>query len=244
MSDRLDPWMAALIRQERARRGPPPAIKAQVLESIRASLQSPAVLPQQAPMAGGSKVIPRTTLVYVSSLALALIGAGAWLASRMSSTPRDTPVVLVPSAAPSAAKSGREQGPSVVVATAHAPAAVPPVAATPPSASAATETARTATAHGSATSATPHLYAEQQLLDRARSLLLEGEPAAALKAIDIHRRRFPHGVLSEERDALQIEALGNAGRTDEACRALQAFHAAYPGSLLARAVEDVCGGAR
>ena len=38
MSDRLDPWLAALIRQERARRGPPPAVKAQVLERIRTSL--------------------------------------------------------------------------------------------------------------------------------------------------------------------------------------------------------------
>jgi hypothetical protein len=233
MSDRLDPWLAALIRQERARRGPPPVLKAQVLERIRASLQSPAVLPQRGSSAGGSKVIPRATLAYVSTLALALIGASALLASRMSSTPRNAAVVAVPSAAS-----------SVVVATAHAPAADSPVAATPPNADTAMETARTVTPHRSASSTPLHLYAEQELLDRARTLLLEGEPAAALKAIDIHRRRFPHGALSQERDALQIEALGSAGRTDEACKAAQVFHGAYPGSLLARAVEDVCGGAR
>jgi hypothetical protein len=132
---------------------------------------------------------------------------------------------------------------SVVVGVANAPAADPPVAAPAPNANTAMEVAPV-TPHRSASSTTQRLNAEQELLDRARTLLLQGEPAAALKAIDIHRRHFPHGVLSEERDALQIEALGNAGRTDEACRAAQAFHGAYPGSLLARAVEDVCGGAR
>jgi hypothetical protein len=233
MSDRLDPWLAALIRQERARPGPPPLLKAQVLERIHASLQSPAVLPQRGSRAGGSKVIPRSTLAYVSTVALALIGASGWLANRMSSTPRNAAVVVVPTAAS-----------SVVAAAANAPAADSPVAATPPNASPGTETARTVTPHPSASSPPRRLYAEQELLDRARALLLKGEPAAALKVIDMHRRRFPHGVLSEERDALQIEALGSAGRTDEACRAAQVFHGAYPGSLLARAVEDNCGGAR
>jgi hypothetical protein len=233
MSDRLDPWLAALIRQERARRGPPPVLKAQVLERIRASLQPAAVLPQQGSRAGNPRVIPRTTLAYVSTLALALIGASALLAGRMSSIARNASVVVVPSAAS-----------SVVVATAHGPAADPPVAATPATAHTAAEAAPTVAPHRSASSTTWHFYAEQELLDRARTLLLEGEPAAALKAIDVHRRRFPQGVLSEERDALQIEALGSAGRTDEGCRAARAFHGAHPGSLLGRAVEDVCGGAR
>lgn len=233
MSDRLDPWLAALIRQERARRGPPPALKAQVLERIRGSLQSAAVLSEREPRAADPKVNPRTTLAYVSTLALALVGAGALLASRMSSPPRSAAIVAIPSAAP-----------SVVAAIAHGPTADPPVAATSPSATTATEAARTVTPQRSGSSTAGHLYAEQDLLDRARTLLLQGEPAAALKIIEIHRRRFPHGVLSEERDALRIEALGNAGRTDEACRAAQAFHGAYPGSLLARAVADVCGGDR
>ncbi len=82
------------------------------------------------------------------------------------------------------------------------------------------------------------LATERALLDRARADLLAGEPAEALAAVGTHARRFPRGVLSEERDALRVEALASAGRRDEARAAATKFHATYPDSVLTAAVDD------
>ena len=49
------------------------------------------------------------------------------------------------------------------------------------------------------------------LLDLARRKLSEGEPRAALETLGKHTRRFPHGKLVEERDALLVNALVLAG---------------------------------
>jgi outer membrane protein assembly factor BamD (BamD/ComL family) len=76
------------------------------------------------------------------------------------------------------------------------------------------------------------------LLDRARSHLLHGHSAAALASIGEHARRFPRGALSEERDALRVEALVAAARYGEARASAARFHAAYPGSLLTPAVDS------
>ncbi len=82
------------------------------------------------------------------------------------------------------------------------------------------------------------LGAERVLLDRARRSLLHGDPLGALAAVGEHERRFPRGVLSEERDALRVEALVAAARFDDARASAAAFHAAHPGSLLTPAVDS------
>jgi len=70
-------------------------------------------------------------------------------------------------------------------------------------------------ASGSVSSASA-LAAERRLLDAARASLGEGEPEKALAKLEQHRARFPHGVLSEERDAMFVLALVKAGREEEA----------------------------
>jgi hypothetical protein len=58
-----------------------------------------------------------------------------------------------------------------------------------------------------------------------------------MAALSQHDRSFPSGLLQEEREALTIRALVLLGRVGEArSRALE-FHARYPGSLMAPAVD-------
>ncbi len=60
------------------------------------------------------------------------------------------------------------------------------------------------------------LAREVALLSRASSELHAARPAAALLALDQHARRFPDGVLAQERAAARARALCELGRTSEA----------------------------
>lgn len=79
---------------------------------------------------------------------------------------------------------------------------------------------------------------ERRLLDDARAGLLRGEPELALEQLDAHRARFADGLLSEERDAMQVEALVRAGRPDEARERASAFRVRRPASLFLPTVES------
>lgn len=85
-----------------------------------------------------------------------------------------------------------------------------------------------------------NLRAEIALLRRAQRALADGDPDAALAHLDDHARRFPEGVMVEERDAAHVVALGQAGRED-ACRAEAArFLRAHPGSPHRGRVANAC----
>lgn len=78
---------------------------------------------------------------------------------------------------------------------------------------------------------------EAALLEKARSVL-GSSPAAALAATEQHTARFPHGVLSQEREVIAIEALRRLHRNAEADRRAAAFARAFPGSAHRRMVEE------
>jgi hypothetical protein len=67
--------------------------------------------------------------------------------------------------------------------------------------------------------------------------LLEDDPAAAYRLAQRSEREFPHGVLSEERRALQVLALAKSGATEAADRNAREFLARYPQSPLRELVE-------
>ena len=73
---------------------------------------------------------------------------------------------------------------------------------------------------------------EMRYLSRARELLAD-HPAEALGVLEQHRRQYPQGGLSEEREAFAIEALVALGRTDVAERRYYDFLRDYPSSELA-----------
>jgi hypothetical protein len=80
--------------------------------------------------------------------------------------------------------------------------------------------------------------AERVLLDEARAAIVQGAPDQALDRLEQHRSRFPNGLLSEERDAMAIEALVDAGRYAEARSQADAFRARTPGSLFLATVDS------
>lgn len=73
---------------------------------------------------------------------------------------------------------------------------------------------------------------ELALLEPARSSIGRGDYAAALTAINQHRREFPSSQLSEEREALRIRALWGLGQQSAALSAAKSFRKHYPRSSL------------
>lgn len=84
------------------------------------------------------------------------------------------------------------------------------------------------------------LTEETRLLSGAQQALA-ANPAEALRIAETHRKAFPTGVLSQERDALVVEALVKQGRMVEAKRAAAAFARNYPGSSHQRRIQDLVG---
>ncbi len=70
------------------------------------------------------------------------------------------------------------------------------------------------------------------LVARAQTALHRGLYDSALDALAEHARRFPRGEMAEEREALAVQALARAGRTEEARARAARFDARYPRSVL------------
>jgi hypothetical protein len=85
------------------------------------------------------------------------------------------------------------------------------------------------------------LAAERELLDRARKALARGDARDAERALDLHGRRHPAGLLLEEREALAIKALVDLGRAEDARRRAGKFKERYPRSLFGPAVDEAIG---
>lgn len=76
------------------------------------------------------------------------------------------------------------------------------------------------------------LAAERLLLDHARGALSRGKSDDGMKVLAEHIRRYPHGHLVEERDALLVLTLARAGRQKEAREAAVRFARRYPNSIM------------
>lgn len=86
------------------------------------------------------------------------------------------------------------------------------------------------------------LAAERELIDVARSAVGRHNPDAALRALAEHAKTFPNGALSEEREALWVQALVTAGRNMEARTRADRFRKSYPSSMLLPAVDAAVQG--
>jgi len=82
------------------------------------------------------------------------------------------------------------------------------------------------------------LAAERALLDRARRALGGGNYDEADEVLDGHARRFPGGVLAEEREALAIKVLASSGRAIEARTRAEGFRERFPSSLFGPSVDE------
>ncbi len=79
---------------------------------------------------------------------------------------------------------------------------------------------------------TPAAAQELRLLRRARRATASRDHQAALNLLATHKRRFPLGQLTEEREALRVEALRGLGRDREAQKAAGEFRERFPKSVL------------
>ncbi|GAC1360477.1 MAG: hypothetical protein NVSMB47_13040 [Polyangiales bacterium] len=82
------------------------------------------------------------------------------------------------------------------------------------------------------------LAAERALLEVARTALSRGDPLAALGSLVEHEKRFPRGQLSEEREALYVQALAQSGRRSEAKLRAERFRSRWPASMLLPVVDS------
>jgi len=171
-------------------------------------------------------------------------GVGAALHAAMTSAPAVAPPSsMIPSPPPSSrSEPGPNTAPSDSVA-AFAVSALPPasvrVPPTPTTASIAPSTRPSASSASDAIAQRDvDLAAERALVDRARTALTRGQPAAALEALDSHAKTFPRGRLTEEREALAIDALARAGRTQEAATRADRFRATWPNSVFGGLVDN------
>lgn len=227
-----------MARAAGAEAGPPRGAKARVLDGVESALGVGP--PGSGPSAGhGAAEPPRArTAGPVGSLRAAqtlvtfglgaAVGAVAVWSARSPAEP--APVVHVDSA-PAIATGA-------VIATPSAIASEPAPAAAP---EAATDLRAPARPTSAAPAAVDTSSAERALLDRARHQLEEKDGASALGSLDQHARRYPNGVLVQEREAMMVRALLLVGRVADARARADRFRARYPDSLLLPATEGAFG---
>jgi hypothetical protein len=166
-------------------------------------------------------------VAVIAAAGLAAAGAGFYAAKRSSEPPG--PQVKVPAAPPQ----------SVAVGGAVLPAApssdLLPTRQAPEPRAAATAANN---ADGAPALNTKQYASELALLEPARSSISRRDYPAALAAIGRHRREFPSGQLSQEREALRVRALWGLGEKPAALAAARAFRKRYPRSALLSWLKD------
>jgi hypothetical protein len=229
---------------------PPPGARDQARRRLLASLAVP--LASAPDIAGGSGappprvappptsavaarwVVPRSRLFSTIGVSV-LVGIGLGAAGMSMMARHGSPGARV-AAAPSAAGPAVEiRAPENVVVPAASSAETP--AAHTPREDPALDAPPSRALGSAERSASSSLAAERGLLDKARAEVAAGEASAALQLTADHARRYPGGRLREEREALAVNALVLAGRTDEARERAELFARTYPNSFLQPSID-------
>ena len=223
---RLTPKAEELVQAGREALRPRDADRARVFQALlprigvgaaagAASLNTASTAP--ASPAAASGIVAKIAAAVV---AMGVAGAGVYLALR-------------PGAQPA--------GPPPAASVAAVPA--PPVDRTPESAPSAVPQAEPAEKSEPVASSRPadKLAEEVAILSKASAELHSGRPAAALKVLDEHRRKFPRGALGQERTSARIQALCALGRTKEAQSELARLARTAPNSPHVARARKACG---
>jgi hypothetical protein len=235
-ADHLDPDIAELLRKAEPYPDAPRHVQMRVRGALMQRMAAAgttsgddhdvATPPSEPPiglLALASK--PIRTLAATFALGAA---AGAGLHAGLSPAKERVVIVERPAEAPTRAVSSGD-----IATVGSAPIAPPAALTAEPSATA----SRRAPAERDAAPSISNLGPEQALLDVARSALARGRADEALTPLDQHARRYPKGVLVEEREALAVNTLVTLGRYDEARERSARFLRRYPKSLLRPSVE-------
>jgi hypothetical protein len=191
--------------------------------------------------ASASGKLATTTLAKiagVTALAGAVIGGTVWTATRESKAP------IEQSASASAAP--RSVAPPTVHASprtldqAHGPDEASTERITPPS-NAITPPDDVKGPSEAPKAPTPRAVQpgpDEATLLRGAQSSMKSDPQRALALTREHRRRFPRGVLAQEREVLAIEALARLGKSSEATERARNFNQRYPGSAHSKKIES------
>ncbi len=122
--------------------------------------------------------------------------------------------------------------------------AEPPPAPAPAASEAATEapapaSAESAPATTAVSEALERAREEARLVREADQALRRGDAGGALRTLEELRRRFPGGVLGQEREVLTIEALSRSGQGAQASARAEVFLARNPASPFAGRVRPL-----
>lgn len=67
---------------------------------------------------------------------------------------------------------------------------------------------------------------------------MASDPKRALALTREHARRFPEGILAQEREVIAIEALKRLGKASEVESRVEQFKKSYPGSVHQRGLDS------
>lgn len=236
----LDAQLRRDLARLRVRQGPPAGAEAAVLAAVRGAIGGG---PGGGGAAGGSTAGSAAPWTIAKSIG-AIVGiAGGTVASIAvvaslvrEPTPERPPVTDVQTVAPDSEPDSvvpmlapEPEAPAMDEPTV-APAAKPEVDPVP----------RPERRDRTAVRARPAEPTLAEELEGLRSARAESSPAARLRMLQAHRRRFGDGVVGIERDALEIETLCELGKSDRARVAADRFFAAHPSSPLRTRLRAAC----
>jgi TolA-binding protein len=205
-----------LLRQSRAALRPQTADRERVLVSLRQQIGVPAGI------AGKLAAAAQAARASWTIATAALIGVSGVVAVGLSSTPTQgnarTAAASVVSAPSVVSRPVLPSTPAV------APLPVDSVVVPAPSAQ----------------NRHDRLAAEVAILSQAAKDLRSGRPADALSALNEHQKKFPNGLLTQERRAARAEALCSLGRYTEAQSELSTLSRTAPQSPLTVQAQTRC----
>jgi len=233
----LDRDMRALLDRASREIAAPAQARERVVRRIEAIVTPP--------NGGGGWSLPRSMAAMAATFLLggALSAAALYEAIHAKNPPGEPRVVYVDRSIRATPEPSPPLEPSP---TANVSA---PVTASPPSRAALPEPSRSPRSSApslsvSSTDTLGRLQAERALLDAARAALEQENGATALAAAEKHQRKYPSGVLVQEREAIAIRALMLLGRTSEARVRAGAFRARFPESALLPTLDSIVAAAR
>ena len=225
----LDPELESLLRPRKAARQLPEDVRARVLARSRAFMSGTSdrrAISRAVPLAGSRPVavssargsgLRRVAIAAAIAILVGAAGAVAALRSRVS----DAPPAAFPASSGSLPIPVREE--TDLDAELAALMTAPPAAA---------HHAVTSRPHAVPKVGGPNPLAEVELLQHAHLAYARRDFRGALALVAEHARRFSHGPLAEECEALRVESLLAAGHAVEARRAAVVFAKRFPRSVL------------
>jgi hypothetical protein len=226
--DALSPKARALIERSQAALRAKPGDRERIESALRTRLGTDA-LPATESVARISN-LARWKVVSGAIGAVMLGGAAFWAVGSGGSAPQ-----------PRAAESPGSAAPSSATPSTPTPVESPAIAAPSPAKSVVAPKSEVSRVRAPAQD---ELAREVALLARATQELRAGDAQKALRTLETHRRKYPNGLLEQERRSARAQALCTLGRVAEGRAEQQQLEERSPAASRAKQVCDAAAAAR